>query len=89
MQTLLLYLATVLIWGTSWLAIKYQLGVVDPLVSIGHRMALAALLCAILTQLTQGFARLTFADHRPCSCSAVTMYLSTSQPRISPRGWWR
>jgi drug/metabolite transporter (DMT)-like permease len=53
----------VLIWGTSWIAIKYQLGSIDPLVSIAHRMALAAVLCAALTQFTKGFTRLAVADH--------------------------
>jgi len=39
-----LYLATVFIWGSTWLAIKYQLGVVAPEVSIAYRFALAAAL---------------------------------------------
>lgn len=63
MQTALLYAITVLIWGTSWFAIKYQLGSVDPLVSIAHRMALATCLCVLLTLLTQGFARIGLRDH--------------------------
>ncbi|HIB94601.1 MAG TPA: EamA family transporter, partial [Candidatus Lambdaproteobacteria bacterium] len=29
-QNVLLYVVTILIWGSSWLAIKFQLGVVDP-----------------------------------------------------------
>ena len=37
-----LYLATILIWGSTWLAITYQLGEVDPLVSVIYRMALAS-----------------------------------------------
>ncbi len=44
MTGLVLYLATVLIWGSTWIAITYQLGVVDPAVSIAHRFMLAALL---------------------------------------------
>ena len=40
----LLYLVTVLIWGATWLAIKFQLGVVAPEVSIAYRVALAAAL---------------------------------------------
>ena len=39
-----LYLAVVLIWGSSWLAIKYQLGVVDPMASVAYRFLLAAVL---------------------------------------------
>lgn len=41
---LFLYAATVLIWGSTWLAIKYQLGEVDPLVSVVWRFALASAL---------------------------------------------
>jgi drug/metabolite transporter (DMT)-like permease len=37
-----LYLLTVLIWGSTWLAIEFQLGVVEPEVSIVYRYALAA-----------------------------------------------
>lgn len=62
MQTALLYAVTVLIWGTSWLAIKFQLGAVEPLVSVAHRMALAALCCLALT-LPRGLARLALRDH--------------------------
>jgi drug/metabolite transporter (DMT)-like permease len=37
-----LYAVTVLIWGSTWLAIEYQLGVVEPEVSIVYRYALAS-----------------------------------------------
>ena len=42
MNNTLLYIVTVLIWGSTWLAIEYQLGVVEPEVSIAYRYALAA-----------------------------------------------
>ncbi|HYE00849.1 MAG TPA: DMT family transporter [Alphaproteobacteria bacterium] len=38
----LLYLGTVLIWGTTWYAITFQLGVVAPEVSVALRFLLAA-----------------------------------------------
>ena len=41
-QNLLLYVVTILIWGSSWLAIKFQLGVVDPMVSVAYRFLLAS-----------------------------------------------
>lgn len=44
MTGLVLYLATVLIWGSTWIAITFQLGSVDPSVSIAHRFMLAAAL---------------------------------------------
>jgi drug/metabolite transporter (DMT)-like permease len=39
-----LYLAAVLIWGSTWLAITFQLGEVPPEVSVAYRFALASLL---------------------------------------------
>ena len=44
MTDFLLYLAVVVIWGTTWIMIKFQLGVVAPEVSIAYRFALAAVL---------------------------------------------
>jgi drug/metabolite transporter (DMT)-like permease len=40
----LLYLITVMVWGSTWLAIEFQLGVVAPEVSVFYRYSLAALL---------------------------------------------
>jgi drug/metabolite transporter (DMT)-like permease len=42
MYNAFLYLITVLIWGSTWLAIKFQLGVVAPELSIAYRFGLAA-----------------------------------------------
>ena len=37
-----LYVVTVLIWGSTWLAIKFQLTTVPPILSVGYRFLLAA-----------------------------------------------
>ena len=42
MNNTFLYAVTVLIWGSTWLAIEYQLGVVAPEVSVVYRYILAA-----------------------------------------------
>jgi drug/metabolite transporter (DMT)-like permease len=42
MSTLWLYATTVAIWGTSWFAIRFQLGAVHPVASVGWRFLLAA-----------------------------------------------
>lgn len=44
MENIGLYLLTSFIWGSTWLAIKYQLGVVAPEISIVYRFALAAVM---------------------------------------------
>src|SRR5512133_607211 len=41
---LVLFLIPTFIWGTTWLAIKYQLGAVAPEVSVAWRFGLASLL---------------------------------------------
>lgn len=42
MKNFLYYTLVVIIWGTTWMAIKFQLGRVDPMVSVGYRFLLAA-----------------------------------------------
>ncbi|MBL4911324.1 MAG: EamA family transporter [Alteromonadaceae bacterium] len=44
MNNNILYGLTVLIWGTTWIAINYQLGNVAPEVSVVYRFALASLI---------------------------------------------
>ena len=44
MNPALLYSTTVLIWGSTWLAIHFQLGVVSPEVSLVYRFGIASLL---------------------------------------------
>ncbi|HEX9904356.1 MAG TPA: DMT family transporter [Propylenella sp.] len=46
-----LFGGTVLVWGTTWLALKYQLGTVDPQVSIVWRFLIAAPLMFLVCRL--------------------------------------
>lgn len=48
---ILLYGATVLIWGSTWIMIRFQLGVVPPQVSIVYRFMVAALALALFARL--------------------------------------
>ncbi|MBQ4838963.1 DMT family transporter [Pseudoalteromonas luteoviolacea] len=43
MRDWLLYIITVLIWGSTWLAIEFQLGQVNEVVSLFYRFAISAL----------------------------------------------
>ena len=43
-RNFILYLIPACIWGSTWLAIRFQLGVVDPLVSVGYRFLIAGLI---------------------------------------------
>ena len=47
-MNLVLYVLVVLIWGTTWIALKWQLGPVPIPLSIGYRFALAALVLGLV-----------------------------------------
>jgi len=59
----LLYLFTVLIWGSTWLAITFQLGVVDPIWSVAYRFALAAAVLMVFCLVTHRGLRFGLRDH--------------------------
>ena len=44
MSNRFLYVATVLIWGSTWIAIEFQLGTVAPEISVFYRYLLASAL---------------------------------------------
>ncbi len=51
MQNIFLYIVTVLIWGSTWLAITFQLGVVPPEWSVAYRFLLASIILFIYSKL--------------------------------------
>ncbi len=63
MNNALLYSLCVLIWGSTWIGIKYQLGVVDPMASVGHRFALSALLIFLFLLLRRTPLKYPLRDH--------------------------
>lgn len=50
-MNLVLYLVAVLIWGTTWIAIRWQVGIAAPAVSIAFRFWLAALAMFVLMRI--------------------------------------
>ena len=63
MKNTILYLTTIFIWGSTWLAIKFQLGSVDPIVSICYRFFLAACLLIIFCIITKQRMEFLFKKH--------------------------
>jgi drug/metabolite transporter (DMT)-like permease len=58
-----LYLASVLIWGSTWYAIKFQLGVVAPEISLVYRFALAAVILLVFCALTRRSLKYSLQQH--------------------------
>jgi drug/metabolite transporter (DMT)-like permease len=61
--TLFLYSLTVLIWGSTWLAITFQLGAVDPVVSILYRFGLASLILFVVCGIARRPLRFSLRQH--------------------------
>jgi drug/metabolite transporter (DMT)-like permease len=63
MNNALLYAGTVLIWGSTWFAITFQLGTVDPALSVAYRFALAAAVLFVYCALTRRRLRFGVEEH--------------------------
>ena len=74
LNTLSLFAGCVLIWGTTWLAITYQLGSVAPEASVSYRFLLAAALIAAFCRLRGLPMRLRAAEHAALALFGVLMY---------------
>jgi len=74
MTDALLYAATVLFWGTSWLAIKYQLGVVAPEVSVVYRFGLSAVLMLALCLLGRRRLRFSPREHALMAAQGLCLF---------------
>jgi len=74
MTTILLYLACVLIWGTTWYAITLQLGVVTPEVSLVYRFGLATLCLLVFAKIRRTNLRLSRRDHFFAWLQGLTMF---------------
>ncbi len=69
-----LYASTVLIWGSTWIAITFQLGEVDPLVSVIYRMALASLILFIWCKLRGIPLALQLGNHRFLAAQGICLF---------------
>lgn len=63
LQNIGFYCLTVLIWGSTWIAITFQLGAVDPVASVAWRFALAAGVLLVFCRLTGRNLRFRPAEH--------------------------
>lgn len=61
MHNIILYAITVLVWGSTWYVITFQLGTVPPLLSIAYRFGLAALTLTLFLVATKHFAPSNFS----------------------------
>jgi EamA-like transporter family. len=73
-MNLSLYLLTVLIWGTTWIALKWQLGVVAIPVSIVYRFGLAALVLFVMLLLSRRLQVMNRRGHLICLAQGLCLF---------------
>ncbi len=74
MANLIFYTITILIWGSTWLGIKFQLGSVDPALSVSYRFALAALILFCWCMLRRLPLRFTRVDHLYIAMQGIFLF---------------
>jgi drug/metabolite transporter (DMT)-like permease len=74
MTNILLYAATVLVWGFSWYAIELQVGVVPPEVSVAYRFGLASLIQFGWCIAAGTSIKLSLRDHINCALLGAMIF---------------
>lgn len=64
MKNVILYLIPALIWGSTWFAITFQVGEVDPIVSVSYRFLLAGLILLGYAKIRRLNLRYSLSEHK-------------------------
>jgi drug/metabolite transporter (DMT)-like permease len=75
-QNTILYLLVVVIWGGSWIAIKYQIGVVPAEFSVAYRFGIAAILMFAWVIMTGRQLRFPASDYARFAAAGLFMFSS-------------
>ena len=62
-RNLILFVTPAVIWGSTWFVIKFQLGVVDPLLSVCYRFAFAGLILLVYSKLRELNLQFSLRQH--------------------------
>jgi drug/metabolite transporter (DMT)-like permease len=73
-STLGLYLTSVLIWGSTWLAITFQFGTVPPVVSVVYRFTLAGLILLAWARIKGLRLRFSPGEHRWMALQGLLLF---------------
>jgi len=63
LQNVLLFFIPSLIWGSTWYTIKFQLGIVDPIMSVAYRFFLASTILILFSLLFKYNLRFDYKQH--------------------------
>ena len=74
LQAFFLYAICVLTWGSTWIAIKFQLGEIDPMVSVIYRFAIDSALLFGWCLLARARIRLSLREHAFVALQGACMF---------------
>lgn len=74
MSTVLLYIATVLVWGSTWIMMKFQLGTVAPSASLSYRYGIAGVLVLVVAGAAGKHVVLAWRQHVWCALQGGLMF---------------
>ncbi|MCC2616984.1 DMT family transporter [Aestuariibacter halophilus] len=74
MSNPLLFMICVCIWGSTWITIPYQLGTVDPVLSVAYRFALAAVMLGLFCRWQRISLRLPVHIHVKMAAVGLALY---------------
>src|SRR5713101_6280838 len=74
LETTGLFIICSAIWGSTWLAIKYQLGAVAPELSVAYRFGLAAIVLFAWCAATRRSLRFSAREHGYLAALGVTLF---------------
>lgn len=75
MPNTLLYVLTVLIWGSTWYAITFQIGHAHPLISISYRFFIAAVVLFIYLGANGRFKNMKFSKRQHAFIALQGLFL--------------
>lgn len=70
----LLFAIPALIWGSTWYAIKFQLGPVDPLLSVAYRFGLATLILVVFCLMTKRSLKFSVEEHARIALQGALLF---------------
>jgi drug/metabolite transporter (DMT)-like permease len=70
----LLFVIPALIWGSTWYVIKFQLGPVDPLLSVAYRFGLATVVLLLFCLLTKRPLKFSLKEHSRIALQGALLF---------------
>ena len=74
MKIIFLYLVTIIIWGSTWIGIKYQLGSVDPMVSVIYRFTLSSLILMAFCKVKGLSLKFSLREHGYMALTGILLF---------------